>query len=609
MIKKIAKWLGITLLALLLIIGGLASHEWYAKKPFSLRAFLDRTLIKMAFDSPETLTSLGFLESLGITGHNAELDDDRPEKADEMFAKVKEIKATLLTYNDEDLDESERLSKEIALYLLDFAEQSEPYRFHNYPVNQLFGVQNGYPSFMEAQHQVHTVEDAENYLSRLEKVKVKFAQNLEGLKLREEKGIIPPRFVIDRVLTEMNDFVATPIKENILYTSLQTKMAEAEDISEEEQRQLLAGAAANIKNYVHPAYQLFIDYFESIKDKATNDDGFWRLPQGDKAYQLSLKFFTTTDYSADEIHQIGLKEVDRIQAEILTILNEQGFDTSQGFSAAIEKMADDERFYYPDNDEGRAQILKDYQTILDEINAGLDSAFNIRPKAGMEVVRIPEFKEKTAPGAYYQQPAIDGSRPGRFFANLYDIKATPKYAMRTLAYHEGIPGHHFQIAVAMELEGIPFFRRMSPFTAYTEGWALYAERLAWELGFEQDPFDNIGRLQAELFRAVRLVVDTGIHAKRWTREQAIDYMKANTGMAESDVTAEIERYIVMPGQATSYKIGMMKILELREKAKKALGDKFDLRDFHDVVLKNGAVPLAILERLVNRYISDTLAKS
>ncbi len=609
MIKKIAKWLGITLLALLLIIGGLASHEWYAKKPFSLRAFLDRTLIKMAFDSPETLTSLGFLESLGITGHNAELDDDRPEKADEMFAKVKEIKATLLTYNDEDLDESERLSKEIALYLLDFAEQSEPYRFHNYPVNQLFGVQNGYPSFMEAQHQVHTVEDAENYLSRLEKVKVKFAQNLEGLKLREEKGIIPPRFVIDRVLTEMNDFVATPIKENILYTSLQTKMAEAEDISEEEQQQLLAGAAANIKNYVHPAYQLFINYFESIKDKATNDDGFWRLPQGDKAYQLSLKFFTTTDYSADEIHQIGLQEVDRIQAEILTILNKQGFDTSQGFSAAIEKMADDERFYYPDNDEGRAQILKDYQTILDEINAGLDSAFNIRPKAGMEVVRIPEFKEKTAPGAYYQQPAIDGSRPGRFFANLYDIKATPKYAMRTLAYHEGIPGHHFQIAVAMELEGIPFFRRMSPFTAYTEGWALYAERLAWELGFEQDPFDNIGRLQAELFRAVRLVVDTGIHAKRWTREQAIDYMKTNTGMAESDVTAEIERYIVMPGQATSYKIGMMKILELREKAKKALGDKFDLRDFHDVVLKNGAVPLAILERLVNRYISDTLAKS
>ena len=222
----------------------------------------------------------------------------------------------------------------------------------------------------------------------------------------------------------------------------------------------------------------------------------------------------------------------------------------------------------------------------------------------MEVVRIPEFKEKTAPGAYYQQPAIDGSRPGRFYANLYDIKATPKYSMRTLAYHEGIPGHHFQVALAMELEGMPFIRKMSPFTAYTEGWALYSEYLAWEMGFQDNPLDNLGRLQAELFRAVRLVVDTGIHDKRWTREEAIDYMVRNTGMALSDVTSEIERYIVMPGQATSYKVGMIKILEIREKAKQALGDKFDIRDFHDVVLKNGAVPLAILEELVDEYIAE-----
>ena len=322
------------------------------------------------------------------------------------------------------------------------------------------------------------------------------------------------------------------------------------------------------------------------------------------AYEQLLKFFTTTNYTADEIHAKGLAEVSRIQGEIMTILSAQGYDTSQGFSVAIEALAADPKFYYEDTDAGRAQILVDYQKILDEINAGLDNAFRIRPKAGMEVVRIPEFKEKTAPGAYYQQPAIDGSRPGRFYANLFDIKATPKYGMRTLAYHEGIPGHHFQVAVAMELEGQPLIRKMAPFTAYIEGWALYSERLAWELGFQQDPFDNIGRLQAELFRAVRLVVDTGIHHSRWTREQAIDYMKKNTGMSDRDVTAEIERYIVMPGQATAYKVGMMKILELREKSKQALGDKFDLRDFHDVLLKNGAVPLDILEKLVDRYIAD-----
>ncbi|MEL4279448.1 MULTISPECIES: DUF885 domain-containing protein [Shewanella] len=601
--KTVLKRIGLGTLALVLLLGALAAHEWFAKKPFFFRAFLDRSMVKMAFESPETLTSLGFLESVGITGHNALLDDDSPAAMDKTFTQVRALRDTLLSYQDADLDDNQRISKDIALYLADFALASEPYRYHNYPVNQLFGVQNGYPSFMQAQHQVHSVEDAENYLSRLIAVKTKFGQTLEGLKLREAKGIIPPKFVIERVLTEMNDFINAPVEDNILYSSFKTKLADTQ-ISADEQARLLAEAKVNIESDVKPAYRLFIDYFTALQAKAGTDDGYWALPNGDVAYEQLLKFFTTTNYSADEIHAKGLAEVSRIQDEIMTILAAQGYDTSQGFSVAIEALAADPKFYYEDSDVGRAQILVDYQKILDEVNAGLDNAFRIRPKAGMEVVRIPEFKEKTAPGAYYQQPAIDGSRPGRFYANLFDIKATPKYGMRTLAYHEGIPGHHFQIAVAMELEGQPLIRKMAPFTAYIEGWALYSERLAWELGFQQDPFDNIGRLQAELFRAVRLVVDTGIHHSRWTREQAIDYMKQNTGMSDRDVTAEIERYIVMPGQATAYKVGMMKILELREKAKQALGDKFDLRDFHDVVLKNGAVPLDILEKLVDRYIAE-----
>ncbi|ESE40854.1 DUF885 domain-containing protein [Shewanella decolorationis] len=601
--KTVLKRIGLGTLAIVLLLGALAAHEWYAKKPFFFRAFLDRSVVKMAFESPETLTSLGFLESVGITGHNALLDDDSPAAMDKTFTQVRALRDTLLSYQDTDLDDNQRISKDIALYLADFALASEPYRYHNYPVNQLFGVQNGYPSFMQAQHQVHSVEDAENYLSRLIAVKTKFGQTLEGLKLREAKGIIPPKFVIERVLTEMNDFINAPVEDNILYSSFKTKLADTQ-ISADEQARLLAQAKANIESDVKPAYRLFIDYFTALQTKAGTNDGYWALPNGDVAYEQLLKFFTTTNYSADEIHAKGLAEVSRIQDEIMTILAAQGYDTSQGFSVAIEALAADPKFYYEDSDAGRAQILVDYQKILDEVNAGLDNAFRIRPKAGMEVVRIPEFKEKTAPGAYYQQPAIDGSRPGRFYANLFDIKATPKYGMRTLAYHEGIPGHHFQIAVAMELEGQPLIRKMAPFTAYIEGWALYSERLAWELGFQQDPFDNIGRLQAELFRAVRLVVDTGIHHSRWTREQAIDYMKQNTGMSDRDVTAEIERYIVMPGQATAYKVGMMKILELREKAKQALGDKFDLRDFHDVVLKNGAVPLDILEKLVDRYIAE-----
>ncbi|WP_299977769.1 DUF885 domain-containing protein [uncultured Pseudoteredinibacter sp.] len=600
---KILKFIAYGLLSIIILGGSFAAHEWYAK-PFFINNFFNREILKQALKSPEMLSQLHMLENIGIRGHNSKLDDDSIAAGDAMIADLKAAKAVLDEYAVEDLSEAEQLSKAIADYLFASMDDFERYRFHNYPVNQLFGAQNGYPSFMESTHEIKIAEDAENYISRLTAVGKKFDQVLEGLKEREKRNILPPRFVVDRVLEEMNNFVGTAPKENILYTNLEKKSAEIEGY---DNSQVLADAEKAIQADVYPAYQKLIDYFTALRDKTTEDDGFWKLPEGEGAYKAALRLFTTTDLTADEIHNIGLSEVARIQAEILAILAGEGYDVSAGFSAAIDEMASKEEFYYPDTDEGREQIIADYQVILNEIDKGLGQAFSLRPDTGVEVKRIPAFKEKTAPGAYYQPPAIDGSRPGQFFANLYDIKATPKYSMRTLAYHEGIPGHHFQVAIAMQLEGMPLFRRFSPFTAYVEGWALYAEQVAWEMGFQKDPFDNIGRLQAELFRAVRLVVDTGIHAKRWTRQEAIDYMIANTGMAESDVVSEIERYIVMPGQATSYKIGMMKILELREKAKTALGDKFNLSDFHDVVLKNGAVPLDILEQLVDEYIQGNKA--
>jgi len=607
MLRKIFKWIGI--LVLVLIVGGasFAAHEWYADKPFMFRAYLDRTPVKIAFHDPETLTSLGFLESMGINGHNAHLDDAHPDRTDEFFAELKAYGAGLSQYDDEDLDADQRLSKEITLYLTAMLDDAEQFRFHNYPANQMMGIQSAFPSFMDSSHQVNSIEDAQNYISRISELRRKHEQYLLGLQLREANGIIPPRFVIDRVLNEMRNFVATPAKENILYESLARKLGEAEDIDEAQIEDLLSQAEAQINETVYPAYDLFINYFSELEAKAGSDDGYWHLPNGEAAYKLALRLFTTTDYTADEIHDTGLSEVARIQAEMLDIFESEGIDVSQDYAEAMDAYSSLPEFYYEDSDEGRAQILEDYQTILDDIDANLDDAFNIRPKAGMEVVRIPEFKEETAPGAYYQQPSIDGTRPGRFYANLYDIKATPKFGMRTLAVHEGIPGHHFQVAIAMELEGMPLLRRFSLFTAYVEGWALYAERLAWEQGLMPTPADNIGRLTAELFRAVRLVVDTGIHHRRWTREEAIEYMQANTGMAESDVVSEIERYIVLPGQATAYKVGMMKILELRQKAMDSLGDQFDIREFHDVVLKNGAVPLDILEKIVDKYIESTLA--
>ena len=480
--------------------------------------------------------------------------------------------------------------------------EGERFRFLTFPVNQMFGVQSGFPSFMESTHQVHSVGDAEDYVSRLNAVGVKFDQVLEGLEKRDEMGIYPPQFLVTKVLEEMNNFVATPPEENILMVALLDKMKEAE-LAEGEQERLALEARGAIIETVYPAYGRLIAHFEALDPKVDGNYGAWSLPEGDEFYKLALKLFTTTDYTPEYIHAVGLAEVDRIQSEILGILQEEGWDVSGGFTAAIDEMAENPRFYFSDSVEGRDQILAEYETLIEQVSGELEPWFATIPEAPIEVDRVPEFKEKTSPGAYYQIPAFDGSRPGVFFANLYDIKATPKYGMRTLTYHEAIPGHHFQLAIQQEQENLPFFRRLIPFSAYSEGWALYAERVAWEMGLLEDPYDNIGRLQAELFRAVRLVVDTGIHKMRWSREEAIDYMMANTGMAESDVIAEIERYFVMPGQATSYKVGMMKIMELRELAETELGNGFDIREFHDVVLTNGSMPLHLLEEMVLQYIA------
>jgi uncharacterized protein (DUF885 family) len=602
-VKRFLKWAGIALGSLLVLVVLAGTWFWYAPLP-NYDWALNRAFLKVVIDSPETLSQLRMLEQVGIKSHQDDLDDESIAAGDRAMAKMKTIAAELRGFDREDMDYQQQLSYDMADWMLARLEAgADRWRFHNYPVNQLFGVQNGFPTFMESTHAIESVRDAEDYNSRLSKVGVKFSQVLEGLRVREEKGILPPTFVVDKVLEEMNNFVATPVEENILYASFEKKLAEAK-IGGSDQSSLLEENRHQIEAAVYPAYQALIDYFTALRSKTTSDDGVWKLPDGDEFYAYMLELFTTSEKTPQQIHETGLAEVGRIHAEMREILAAEGYDVSQPVGVLMRELANEERFLYPDNDEGRAQILADYKAILDEVSAGLDDWFSLKPETGIDVQRIPEFKEKTAPAAYYNGPAMDGSRPGVFYANLYNIKATPRFNMRTLAYHEGVPGHHFQIALAQENKELPLFRRMGPFTAYIEGWALYAERVAWEAGFETDPYDNLGRLQAELFRAVRLVVDTGIHYKRWTREQAIDYMYNNTGITDTDVIAEIERYIVMPGQACAYKVGMMEIMALRQRAEQALGDDFDIREFHEVVLKNGAMPLAILGRVVDQWIAS-----
>ena len=485
--------------------------------------------------------------------------------------------------------------------------EGEKWQFHNYPVNQLFGVQNQFPSFMANTHQLLAKRDCEYYVMRLDALPKKFDQLLESLKVREQKQILPPRFVVEEVLKEMTDFIAKPAAENILSTSFKTRAAKIDNLTEAERVDFQKQVEASVTSHVYPAYQKLIDYFNGIESKTTADDGVWKLPDGDAFYAYALHDNTTTTLKPDQVHELGLHEVARIEGEMRTILDSNGF-AGQPIGESMVKLGKEPRFLFSNDDKGRADALAEYTRLINTATERCKQLFLTYPKAKCDVRRVETFKEATAPGAYYQGGAMDGSRPGIFYANLRDMNEVPKWTMPTLAYHEGIPGHHWQISIAQELKNLPQFRKVIPFTAYAEGWALYCEWLAKQAGwYDNDPFGDLGRLQAELFRAVRLVVDTGIHAKHWPRAQAITYMLEKTGMGEKEVTAEIERYIVNPGQACAYKVGMLKIQELRARAEQELGDKFDQREFHETVLKNGALPLEILEEQVNEYIQKKKA--
>ncbi len=588
-------------LLVLLLAWFLAALIW--GKPWSVKGLYARTFLKFALKGPELLTMLGILEKFGIHGHNAKLSDASEAFQDKMFRFVRRDLGILRSYSRKRQSKTTLLSTDVMDFFLDDIARAERFRHHDYPLNQMFGIQSEMPNFMLTMHPVVSKLEGRNYVKRLSRFGVKFDQVMEGLLIRERKDCIPPKFVIRRVLDEMTAFIAKPAKENPLYTVFKDKLEKLPKVSAPDRESLLAAAEAEITRTVYPAYQKFIAYFTELEKKASADDGVWKLPDGGEYYAHCLRSSTTTDMTPEQVHETGVKEVARIESEMKAILEKQGYKGVKNPPRKLAEFGKEERFLYPNTDEGRAAALIEYQRILDEMNAALEPVLAIRPKAGLKVERVPEFREKTSAGAYYQPGDLSGSRPGVFYANLRDMKEIHKFGMKTLAYHEGIPGHHFQIAIAQELKGIPFFRRLIPFTAYAEGWALYTEKLAREMGmYKDDPYSELGYLDSELFRAVRLVVDTGIHYKRWTREEAIEYMEAHTASAHESVVSEIERYIVMPGQACAYKIGEIKMVGLREKAKKALGGRFDLRQFHDVVLKNGSMPLAILEQVVEEYI-------
>jgi uncharacterized protein (DUF885 family) len=603
MFKRLLKaLLAITVAAVIAAAIFLTNLIWF--RPWNLNLFYEKVFGEVVFKEPELLSSLGLVEQFGITSHNGKLNDVSPAHEQEVIDRFKKDLAQLRQYPIAQQTASQRLSTHVLDWFLEQHVEGERFRWHNYPVNQLFGVQNEFPSFMANTHRLLARKDCDYYLMRLEALPKKFDQLLQSLKVREEKQILPPRFVVDKVLKEMSDFVAQPVAENVLAKSFKERALKIKELNDSQRADYQVRVEAAVSERVYPAYRKLIAYFQALLAKTTTDDGVWKLPDGDAFYAYVLRENTTTTLKPEEVHRLGLEEIARIENEMRALLDANGF-AGKSISESMMALGRDPRFLYPNDDKGRADALADYARLITQANERSRQLFLIIPKAKCEVRRVPEFKEATAPGAYYNAGAQDGSRPGIFFANLRDMSEVPKWSMPTLAYHEAVPGHHWQISTAQELKGLPQFRKVIPFTAYAEGWALYCEWLAKQVGwYNGDPFGDLGRLRDELFRAVRLVVDTGIHAKRWTREQAIAYMLDKTGMGEKDVTAEIERYIVIPGQACAYKIGMLKIQELRKRAQTQLGDKFDLREFHDTLLRDGALPLDILEEQVDGYIRN-----
>lgn len=481
------------------------------------------------------------------------------------------------------------------------------WRYHNYPFNQMWGMHTYVVSLLMNEHKVESVKDAEDYISRLNAIPKLFDQLLEAQNVSAKKGILAPKIIFPKVIASSENIIrGAPFNEgddSILYGDIKNKIA-ALDVDDKKKARLLKSAEKALTKKVGPAYKKLIAAMQKLETSADERAGAWKFPEGEAYYQAALERTTTTKLNAEEIHNIGLQEVARIHEEMRAIMRKVKFEGDlQDFFKFIRN---DDRFYFADTEEGRNAYLDEASRLVSEIKTRLPELFISQPAADLLVKRVEPYREKSAGMAFYQAGAPDGSRPGIFYANLSDMREITSYEIAALVYHEGLPGHHMQISIARELKDIPEFRKYSSFTAYIEGWGLYSELLPKEIGLYQDPYSDFGRLNMELWRACRLVVDTGLHHYKWTRQQAIDYLLENTPAADVRAERSIDRYIVIPSQATAYKVGMMKFVELREQARVKLGDKFDIREFHEQVLAAGPLPLTLLEDQIQAWVASKL---
>ncbi|ASD26409.1 DUF885 domain-containing protein [Brevundimonas diminuta] len=564
-------------------------------------ALMNRIAQEMLLTDPESLTMLGM--------DRGEHADARFKLSDRSQAKVEadKIKFVAAMKDMAAIDRNALPAKEQIYHdsLTFFGETvmegyAFPYGGGMYPspytVSQLGGSYQQIPDFLDSQHRIEAADDAEAYLSRLSDFARSLDDERERMRIDYAAGAVPPDFVIDRTLTQMGAITGTAVADSVMSQSIARRTAEKNIPGD-----WAARAQTILTREVYPAIQRQADALKAVRAGATHDGGVWRLPDGEAYYRYGLKNYTTSSMTPDEVHQMGLDQVAEISARADGLLKAQGL-TQGTVGQRIAALGKDPRFVYPNTDEAKEELLKELNVQMAAMQARMPDYFGRLPKSPCDIRRVPKAIEAGAPGGYYMAPALDGSRPGAYYINLRDTAEWPKWTLPTLTYHEAVPGHHFQIALQMEQPDTPLLMKVMGFSAYSEGWGLYSEQLADEIGaYENDPFGQIGYLQSLMFRAARLVVDSGLHHKRWSREQGIRYMVDTLGDQESSIATEVERYCVWPGQASSYKVGHTTWVRLREDAKKRLGSRFDIKGFHDTGLNLGGVPLTVLERTMNAW--------
>jgi uncharacterized protein (DUF885 family) len=573
-----------------------------------LAAFFEEVFDRNISQNPEFQAILGIRTA--DYGRWNDYSDEFAQLEDRQSAA--DLKRLHAEFDYDALGDDARLSYRIFEYMRERDLANFKWRFHDYAISQMDDVSSDLPTFLKNVHRVDTRADAEAYISRLEGVETVMQQVIEQLRQGEAIGVIPPLMIYPRVLPGAQNMLrGAPFEEaaddGVLLADFRAKL-EPLELDAEDKATLLNDAANALSGPFRNGYQALIEELLRLQSLADTNDGAWSLPDGEAYYTNRISNWTTVDRTPEELHQLGLAEVARIRAEMQQVMDEIGFDGD--LAAFFEYVRTNPENYFPDTNEGRQAYLAEAAALIDGIYDIAPDYFNVLPQAALEVRRVEPWREKGSSTAFYNRPAPDGSRPGIVYINMQDMSQVQKHIMNSLAYHEGAPGHHFQVAIQQELQGLPKFRLYGRFSAYSEGWALYAERLVFEAGlYEGMPMRNFGRLAEEMKRAVRLVIDTGAHYKRWPLEQSIAYMTDNTPMAPADIERQVMRYYVLPGQALSYKVGMLTILDLRERAREQLGEDYDIREFHDAVLKNGAVPMQVLEGIIEDYIQDKKAES